>query len=175
MNTQFAPSEATHSPARPLIEYSRAGIEALIPHRGDILFLRKMTTRGERHFTGVAHWEVERMGLSGHFPQQVVVPAVFLVEAVAQLAGAGVVATRVQPGQTTPTVGVMMAIRRCVFRQVVHVGRDIELDVRVRHMGEQIVMCEGTATMDGTPMASVEVVIGEVTQERIQMTQGDQP
>ncbi len=142
--------------------YSRTGIEELIPHRGEILFLQQMTTHGDKHFTGVAHWDVDTMGLRGHFPRQAVVPAVFLVEAVAQLAGAGVLATRSTPERDVPQVGVMMAIRRCSFRQVVHVNQPVELEVRTRQMGEQAVTCEGTVSRNGISIASIEVLIGEV-------------
>jgi len=121
-----------------------------------------MTTHGDKHFTGVAHWDVSTMGLRGHFPQQAVVPAVFLVEAIAQLAGAGVLATRVTPERDVPQVGVMMAIRRCSFRQVVHVNQSVELEVRIRQMGEQAVNCEGAVSRDGISVASIEVLIGEV-------------
>lgn len=121
-----------------------------------------MTTHGDKHFTGVAYWDVNTMGLRGHFPQQAVVPAVFLVEAIAQLAGAGVLATRVTPEAGVPQVGVMMAIRRCYFRQVVHVDQPVELEVRIRQMGEQAVNCEGTVSRNGTSVASIEVLIGEV-------------
>ncbi|WOB47936.1 hypothetical protein NYR97_11590 [Xanthomonas hydrangeae] len=155
------------------IAYSRTEIEALIPHRGEILFLQSLTTHGDRHFTGVAYWDVDTMGLRGHFPQQAVVPAVFLVEAVAQLAGAGVLATRAAQQDTTPKVGVMMAIRRCAFRQVVHVNQQVQLDVCTRQMGEQVVMCEGTVSRDGISIASIEVLIGEVPQDVILTRKGD--
>lgn len=152
------------------VSFNRADIESLIPHRGEILFLQQMTIHNNSYYTGVAHWHVERMGLRGHFPQQSVVPAVFLVEAIAQLGGAGVVATRaIGQGTQSPMVGVMMAIRRCAFRQIVHVGHDVQLEVRTRRMGDQAVMCEGIVTMDGQTMAEIEVLIGAVPEEMIKL------
>jgi len=144
------------------MHYGRAGIEALIPHRGEILFLQEMKTWGSKHFTGVAYWDVAAMGLHGHFPQRAVVPAVFLVEAVAQLAGAGVLATRKAREVGVPHLGVLMGIRRCSFRQMLHVNQSVDLEVRTRQMGEQVVNCEATVSRSGVPIASIEVLIGEV-------------
>ncbi len=176
MNATLAPQPATaHKPPADQpqsIVYMRSGIEALIPHRGEILFLQQMTTHGDRHYTGVARWDLDQMGLRGHFPQQAVVPAVFLVEAIAQLGGAGVMATRVSSAPETPTVGVMMSIRRCAFRQVVHVGCEVHLDVHTRQVGAHVVSCEGTVSKDGNVVASVELLIGEIPQDMILSTQG---
>lgn len=150
----------------------RARIEELLPHRGEILFLQGIRVHTDRHFTGTGRWEVDQMGLRGHFPQLSVVPAVFLVEAVAQVAGAGVFATRKPRQYATPHIGVLMSIRKCVFRLPVPVGTDVTLEVRTRQIGDRIVLAEATAVTPRGSAASISVLLGEVPVDGISAFNG---
>lgn len=95
--------------------FNRDEISALLPHRGDALFLRDAIVNGS-HVEGTACWTASHPHLLGHFPGLPVVPGVFLIEAAAQLAGVGLAS---QAGGSEFKLGMLAGVKRCLLHQPV--------------------------------------------------------
>lgn len=150
------------APARCL---QRAEIERLIPHRGDFLFVKSLRILGPAHFMGEVVWSEDQAGIDGHFPGAPIVPAVFMVEAVAQVAGAGLMASAAQQsaGAEAPgaagQIGVLAAIRRCAFNVPVFPRQDVQIEARAERAAAGFIAVKGQATAGGKSVANVELVL----------------
>ena len=102
-------------------------ITALLPHRGEALFIDQVTL-ALSHASGQACWSEDHPHLRGHFPGLPLVPGVFLIEAIAQLAGL-VIATRDASGR--PLLGVLAGIKRALFHRPVKPAQRITFEVDV--------------------------------------------
>jgi 3-hydroxyacyl-[acyl-carrier-protein] dehydratase len=97
----------------------RAQIATLLPHRGDIFVCQQVVVQGPHQFQGRARWPQDNAVIQGHFPGLPVVPGVLLIEAMAQLAGAGLLAGDPMRSLTGDLVGVLASVRKCVFKHPV--------------------------------------------------------
>jgi 3-hydroxyacyl-[acyl-carrier-protein] dehydratase len=150
--------------AEPIAELDGAEVESLIPHRGDILFVRKATILADDRFRSVVAWGADAMGMGGHFPQAPIVPAVYMIEAVAQLAGIGMryVEKRKRP-TSSPALGVLAAVQRCAFKQVLLPDQDLLIGVHARVVGEQFARVRASLERSGEVVAEVELLLANMS------------
>lgn len=138
----------------------RAAIEGLLPHRGPIFACKQLTALGPRHFSATAHWGLDNAVIQGHFPGFPVVPAVLLIEAVTQLAGAGLLsADAYSRSLTGERIGVLASVRRSLFKRPVLPGQDVLFDINCRQMGSEAVQIHASATVDGQEVAQLETLM----------------
>lgn len=71
---------------------NKPGIE-LLPHRSPFLFVDRLLSADETGAIGEVVFGPDQYFFKGHFPDYPVVPGVILIEAMAQTAGAGLVAS----------------------------------------------------------------------------------
>jgi 3-hydroxyacyl-[acyl-carrier-protein] dehydratase len=138
----------------------RAAIEDLLPHRGDIFVCQQVTVEASNHFRGIACWPAANAIIEGHFPGLPLVPGVFLIEAAAQLAGAGLLAG--DPYVQTLTgdlVGVLAAVRKTVFKRPVLPDRDVEFLIRCRQMAPMAVQVTASVQVDGREAAELDILM----------------
>lgn len=162
---------------RPLPAYpftlDRQAIEQLLPHRGPILACQQLIARGPRSYTGTAHWPLDNAVVQGHFPGYPLVPGVLLIEALTQLAGAGLLSAdpyvQSLPGER---IGVLASVRRCAFKRPVQPAQDVTFEITCRQIGADAVQVSAQALVEGIEVAQLETLLVYVERMQLSATMG---
>lgn len=154
------------------IEYpfslNQGEIAAVLPHRGEVLFARSLKVLSNDHYQGVASWPASLAALQGHFPGIPLVPGVYLVEALAQLAGAGLLTGDPYVMSLDKRhIGVLAAIRKTSFRQPVFPDQAIDFDIHCRKLGPLSVQVTGSASYRDTQLAQLDILLAHVSQDQL--------
>ncbi|MBV8047878.1 MAG: 3-hydroxyacyl-ACP dehydratase [Paludibacterium sp.] len=150
------------------IALTRSDIEAVLPHRGDIFFCQRLTIDGPHHFSGVARWSGDNPLIRGHFPGMPVVPGVMLIEAAAQLAGAGLLVGDPYV-KTLPaaSVGVLAGVRNGWFKAAVRPETDVAFAIQCRQLAPALVQVNAQITVGDSEAARVEFSLAYVPSEQV--------
>ena len=126
----------------------RAGIEALVPHRGEALLLDRVTAIDAARGIVVARYDLGRAGgvLAGHFPDHPVWPGTAQVEAIGQ-AGLVLVRATAPPGPAVAEVSLARILGARLVRAV-RPPADVEIVARVMEDGLFTVVV-GQCLVDG--------------------------
>lgn len=142
------------------IELDEAAIQRVLPHRGDILFIKRVTVLASNRYVGCAMWSRDLPILQGHFPGMPLVPGVLLVEAVAQVAGAGMLVGDAHArSMGEGYLGMLAGIRKCSFKRPVRADEWVTIEVGSRQMAETAVSLSGLLRVGGDEVASVEILV----------------
>ena len=151
------------------ITINRNEIENLIPHRGEIFVCQSLLIEGPHDFRGTARWSRDNAIITGHFPGMPVVPGVMLIEAMAQLAGAGLLRgdpyVKTLPGES---VGVLAGVRNCWFKSPVLPDTDVEFHIHCRQMAPVVVQINAVVKIADTEVAKMDVVVAYTPREQLQ-------
>lgn len=151
----------------------RQAIEQLLPHRGPILACQQLIARGPRSYTGTAHWPLDNAVVQGHFPGYPLVPGVLLIEALTQLAGAGLLSAdpyvQSLPGER---IGVLASVRRCAFKRPVQPAQDVTFEITCRQIGADAVQVSAQALVEGIEVAQLETLLVYVERMQLSATMG---
>ncbi|MGP1628421.1 MAG: 3-hydroxyacyl-ACP dehydratase FabZ family protein [Giesbergeria sp.] len=150
----------THAIAAFPFTLDRQAIEQLLPHRGPIFACKQLIALGPRRYTAIAHWPLDNAVIQGHFPGYPLVPGVMLIEAVTQLAGAGLLSADAYvqslPGER---IGVLASVRRCAFKRPVLPGQDVVFEITCRQIGTDSVQVSAQALVADTEVAQLETLV----------------
>lgn len=152
---------------------NRSGIEALLPHRGDIFVCQSLTIEGPHQFKGVARWPLDNKIIQGHFPGLPVVPGVLLIETMAQLAGAGLLAgDPYVKSLTGDLIGVLASVRKCVFKHPVLPQCDVKFVIQCRQMAPLAVQVASTVNVNKMEVAQLDILMVYASRQKLMSAMG---
>ncbi len=136
----------------------------LLPHRYPFLLIDKIIEiDGDRSCIGIKNVTYNEPQFSGHFPTRPVFPGVYLIEGMAQTAGAVCVAAKLAQ-QARPKQVYFMTIDKAKFRRPVVPGDRIEYHMTKTANRRNMWWFKGVAKVDGAVVAEAEVSAMLVTE-----------
>jgi 3-hydroxyacyl-[acyl-carrier-protein] dehydratase len=128
-----------------------------LPHRYPFLLVDKiLDMRGDESCIGIKNVTYNEPQFTGHFPTRPVFPGVFLIEGMAQTAGAMCVASKLAQ-QERPKQVFFMTIDKAKFRKPVVPGDTVEYHMRKLSNRRNMWWYRGEAKVAGTLVAEAEV------------------
>jgi 3-hydroxyacyl-[acyl-carrier-protein] dehydratase len=136
----------------------------LLPHRYPFLLVdRIIDIDGDRSCIGIKNVTFNEPQFTGHFPSRPIFPGIFIVEGMAQTAGAVCVATRVAQN-ARPKQVFFLTIDKAKFRKPVVPGDTVEYHMRKLHQRRDMWWYRGEAKVAGKLVAEAEVGAMVVTE-----------
>jgi 3-hydroxyacyl-[acyl-carrier-protein] dehydratase len=142
---------------RQLTRLEIADILSALPHRYPFLMVdRIIDIDGDDTAVGIKNVTYNEPIFQGHFPDKPVFPGVLIIEAMAQTAGAIVIAHDREIGGGKSIV-LMLTIDKAKFRRPAGPGDQIELHIRKIHRRRTVGRYEAKAMVGGVLIAEAEV------------------
>ncbi len=129
-------------------------IMRLLPHRYPFLMVdRIVSLDGDRRAVGLKNVTINEPYFQGHWPNQPIMPAVMILEAMAQLSGI-LVSRRLEH---TGKVGVLLSMDRVKIRRPVRPGDQLILEAEAMHVRTRTGHCSCRALIGQDVVAEAEI------------------
>ena len=127
-----------------------------LPHRFPFLLIDRVhSIRGDEFAVGVKNVTANEPQFMGHFPERPVFPGVYMIEGMAQTAGA--LCVLAETTGAVPKLVYFMTIDKAKFRKPVVPGDTVEYHVRKIRRRGSIWRFAAEARVDGIKVAEAEV------------------
>ena len=131
-------------------------IKKLLPHREPMLLIDKLINIVPlKSATGIVNVKKDSFYLEGHFPDQPVMPGVFIVEAFGQGAAA-LTALGIDPKEYKNKLVYLMSVDKARFRRPVTPDCELHLDIEAIRSHGKIWKYKGVAKINGKKVADAE-------------------
>jgi len=131
-------------------------IEKLLPHREPMLLIDKLINIVHlKSATAIVHVKKKSFFVQGHFPEQPVMPGVFIVEAFGQ-AAAALTAYGVDPEVYKNKLVYLMGVDKARFRSPVLPDCELNLDIEAIRSHGRVWRYKGIAKVNNKRMAEAE-------------------
>ena len=133
------------------------GLLQRLPHRYPFLMVdRVIGIRGEDFGIGIKNVTYNEPQFTGHFPSRPIFPGIYLIEGMAQTAGAICVAAKIHE-RAKPKQVFFMTVDKCKFRKPARPGDRIEYHIKKLRRRMTMGWFEAKAIVDGVVIAEAEV------------------
>ncbi len=133
-------------------------IKKILPHRHPFLFVDKILSLGKRRAVGLKSVTGGEEFFQGHFPEFPIMPAVLIIEAMAQVAGVLLLSKAESKGKL-PFFG---AIDNAKFRKPVFPGDQLLIEVEMRKLKKKTGKVHAIATVGGKRVAEADIIFSLV-------------
>ena len=131
-------------------------IKKLLPHREPMLLIDKLINIVPlKSATGIVNVKKGSFYLEGHFPDQPVMPGVFIVEAFGQ-AAAALTALGIDPKEYKNKLVYLMSVDKARFRRPVTPDCELHLDIEAIRSHGSVWKYKGVAKINGKKVADAE-------------------
>ena len=131
-------------------------IKKLLPHREPMLLIDELTNIVPlKSATGIVNVKKGSFYLEGHFPDQPVMPGVFIVEAFGQ-AAAALTAHGIDPKEYKNKLVYLMGVNKARFRYPVMPDCELHLDIEAIRSHGKVWKYKGVAKINGKKVADAE-------------------
>ena len=131
-------------------------IKKLLPHREPMLLIDKLINIVSlKSATGIVNVKKGSFYLEGHFPDQPVMPGVFIVEAFGQ-AAAALTAHGIDPKEYKNKLVYLMSVDKARFRHPVMPDCELHLDIKAIRSHGKVWKYKGVAKINGKRVADAE-------------------
>ena len=114
-------------------------IMEIIPHRPPMLLVDTITEQSDNGAKGELHLSGEEFFFQGHFPGAPIMPAVFQLEALAQVGAVALLSQEQNHGKTA----FYTSIDKAKFRRMVHPGETLCMEIELVKQRGQACDCTG--------------------------------
>lgn len=130
-------------------------IRDILPHRYPMLLVDRIEELEAERVVGIKNVTVNEPFFVGHFPDFPVMPGVFIIEAMAQVAG--VLVLNSIPDRHSKLV-LLASVEEAKFRKQVRPGDQLRIEMKVAKRKATLAKMFGTATVDGTIVAEATML-----------------
>jgi UDP-3-O-[3-hydroxymyristoyl] N-acetylglucosamine deacetylase / 3-hydroxyacyl-[acyl-carrier-protein] dehydratase len=130
-------------------------IQRIMPHRYPLLLVDRILSLDARRVVGIKNVTINEPFFAGHFPGHPIMPAVLIIEAMAQCGGVLLLNSVDRPKER---LVYFMGIDNAKFRKPVRPGDQLRFELTLLRLKSRICKMEGKAYVDGDLVAEAELL-----------------